>query len=261
MIKIHYLKEIAQPEALLKLGSTGQDVMRVQEWLWLFHRVHGTIPECQIDGVFGPQTEAIVRHFQMVRNITPDGQVGKNTWGELVMPMEMAFLSPSTSTGDVREAVVMCARQHLHFHPYEIPQNRGPWVRAYCNGVDGPQWAWCMGFALTVIDQAVSTFGKQLTDFFPNTLSCDVVGHYALQHKRLIRHEDNILPKIQPGDLLMVRKSTYDWVHVMIGIQLQMPLELTIEGNTNDDGHRDGYEVCQRLRNIDTQSLDLVKLM
>ena len=37
-----------------------------------------------IDGIFGPRTEASVRKFQQVFNLTPDGVVGKATWYALV---------------------------------------------------------------------------------------------------------------------------------------------------------------------------------
>jgi peptidoglycan hydrolase-like protein with peptidoglycan-binding domain len=37
-----------------------------------------------VDGVFGPETLAAVRHFQLTKRLNPDGIVGKHTWQRLV---------------------------------------------------------------------------------------------------------------------------------------------------------------------------------
>jgi peptidoglycan hydrolase-like protein with peptidoglycan-binding domain len=42
-------------------------------------RSHGH-PKLQVDGVFGPQTEALTKDFQRGHGLTPDGIVGPNTW-------------------------------------------------------------------------------------------------------------------------------------------------------------------------------------
>jgi murein DD-endopeptidase MepM/ murein hydrolase activator NlpD len=62
----------AAPAHLLRLGSTGPDVVRVQSAL-------GQAP----DGVFGPRTDAAVRVFQGRNGLVVDGIVGRHTWGTL----------------------------------------------------------------------------------------------------------------------------------------------------------------------------------
>ena len=60
-------------------GSTGDAVRAVQSQLrsrcgWL-----------QIDGVFGPQTDGVVRHFQGFCGLGKDGIAGPNTWNALTL--------------------------------------------------------------------------------------------------------------------------------------------------------------------------------
>lgn len=73
------------PGTPLRVGSTGPNVVVVQTELNRISQNYPAIPKIPvIDGVFGPQTEAAVRKFQEVFNLTPDGIVGKATWYALV---------------------------------------------------------------------------------------------------------------------------------------------------------------------------------
>jgi peptidoglycan hydrolase-like protein with peptidoglycan-binding domain len=67
---------MAQPT--LQRGSTGEAVRELQMAL----QETGNDPG-PIDGVFGSQTEAAVKAFQVERGITVDGIVGPITWRNL----------------------------------------------------------------------------------------------------------------------------------------------------------------------------------
>lgn len=72
---------------VLKLGSTGDDVMVLQT---LLNKLPSSIAlPVAVDGVFGPSTQASVKKFQGYFGLTVDGIVGKNTFlyfGEVTGP-------------------------------------------------------------------------------------------------------------------------------------------------------------------------------
>lgn len=62
-----------------KLGSRGAAVRSVQARLL----ARGWRSIGSVDGVFGPQTDKVVRAFQKEKRLTPDGVVGPRTWDAL----------------------------------------------------------------------------------------------------------------------------------------------------------------------------------
>ncbi len=69
------------PPYPLRLGSTGDDVRSIQIRLNRISRNYPSIPKISaITGLFSYDTEAAVRRFQEIFNLTPDGIVGKATW-------------------------------------------------------------------------------------------------------------------------------------------------------------------------------------
>ena len=67
------------PTVLLKTGSKGSDVKKLQMWL----TKAGYEPEGGADGDFGSGTYVAVRAFQDEQNLNVDGKVGENTWKAL----------------------------------------------------------------------------------------------------------------------------------------------------------------------------------
>lgn len=73
------------PGTPLRVGSTGPNVVIVQTELNRISQNYPAIPKIPVvDGIYGSRTEAAVRKFQEVFNLTPDGIVGKATWYALV---------------------------------------------------------------------------------------------------------------------------------------------------------------------------------
>ena len=64
--------------AILKQGSTGEEVREIQERLQIEGFYTGPI-----DGDFGPGTDEAVKAFQRAAGLAVDGQVGDNTWARL----------------------------------------------------------------------------------------------------------------------------------------------------------------------------------
>lgn len=69
------------PDVPLQLGDAGEDVRTIQRQLNRIADNYPAIPTVpQINGIFDLPTEAAVRKFQQIFNLTPDGIVGKATW-------------------------------------------------------------------------------------------------------------------------------------------------------------------------------------
>lgn len=226
-------QKLRQP---LRRGDQQGQVKLVQEWLSL----HGE--HVAIDGDFGPATEAAVRDFQAKVEVEVTGIVDAATFGRLVAPMKAALAAIPAGGRSLGELLLAYARQHLAQHPLEVGgQNRGPWVRLYMKGNEGPPWAWCAGFACFCLKQACDTL--DIEPPIAASFSCDVLANAARDKGRLVGRD-----KAGPGSFFLVRQTPTDWTHVGIVVSTSEQTFKTIEGNTNDDGSREGYEVCARTR-------------
>ena len=72
-----------QDPGVLKEGSGGQNVRRLQYMLRVVAEYIDSVPTVEEDGIFGPRTEAAVKAFQRFSGLTPDGIVGPATWKAL----------------------------------------------------------------------------------------------------------------------------------------------------------------------------------
>ena len=262
MVKTQYVAEL-NIKKLLKEGSNNDDVKKVQEWLNIWRYMEPKWRhQVSEDGDFGPQTAAVISTFQSFKKIQVDGMVGDQTFSTLTQPMRAAF-SRITGT-DLRQLIVKYAAQQLESTPRELNgKNEGPWVRAYMDGHEGEPWAWCMGFVQTVLDQSFTTIGATtFQSIMPKSYSCDVVGEHGLKQKTLLRNAKiRINPElIEVGDVFLNVKTARDWTHTGIIIGVDGDWIHTIEGNTNDEGSREGYEVCRRMRNFQKRNIDVFKV-
>ena len=226
-------------------GSHDERVRRIQEWLCL-HGLH-----VAIDGQFGPATEAAVAQFQKAASLPESGIVNETTFEALTNPMRRAVAHVDADGLPLGEVIVACAQRHLSQHPREIGgDNRGPWVRLYMDGNEGPDWYWCAGFACFILRTACAAAGVPAP---PTTYSCDTLARNAQRAHRFVGELDiqrDLGAKKYPaaGSFFLNRAADDDWTHVGIVIGASGERFDTIEGNTNDDGSRNGYEVCRRAR-------------
>lgn len=68
------------PGSVLELGASGDNVRIVQSYM----SAVPNMPNVNIDGAFGPATQALVRAFQTRYNLKVDGKVGSSTWATMV---------------------------------------------------------------------------------------------------------------------------------------------------------------------------------
>jgi hypothetical protein len=55
---------------------------------------------------------------------------------------------------------------------------------------------------------------------------------------------------VGPLAIFLVRHSPGDWCHTGFAVRGEGGTFATIEGNTNDDGSSNGFEVCGRSRSV-----------
>ncbi len=48
-----------------------------------------------VDGVFGPRTDAAVRHYQRAHGLTVDGIVGSRTWSSVIITVQQGSVGPA----------------------------------------------------------------------------------------------------------------------------------------------------------------------
>lgn len=249
--------EIKQTDKVIESGEKGKRVKRVQEWLC--H--HGI--RTSIDEDFGPATVKCVKIFQKRNSITESGKVNPTTWKALVAPMTAALTAPKNiSKMSPAEAIRAVAEQHVAVHPHEIGgANRGPWVRLYCEGNDGAPWAWCAGFVSLIMHQAYFYLGK--TPPIAGSVSCDVLASQAKEAKMFVYESSLSSGKLDwkdlgPAAIFLRRRTSTDWTHTGFAMEGEGATFDTIEGNTNDEGSREGFEACKRVRSIAGGNYDFI---
>lgn len=71
------------PGTPLKVGSSGDDVAKIQNWLNGIGRTYTSIPFLNVDGKFGALTKTAVTEYQKLFSLTADGIVGPATWNSI----------------------------------------------------------------------------------------------------------------------------------------------------------------------------------
>jgi hypothetical protein len=212
------------------------------------------------DGIFGEETEAVVRLFQ-VRNVDgsgrplrPDGEVGPLTWAALFGADTVPVLR--TAASPLLEAVLVHARSQLHVREEPSDSNSGPEVDEYLTraGVSlqlpVTSKPWCCAFVYWCFDEAARRSGRAN----PMVRTAGCIDHWnraESQHARRITAtratDDPAL--ISPG---MVFIMDFGQGHGHTGLieELAGGFLYTIEGNTNASRTREGGGVYRLQRKI-----------
>ena len=86
----------------LTIGSSGNDVTRIQSQLARIRRNYPRIPAIPIDGIYGSQTAAAVREFQTIFGLPATGTVDRSTWFKINLTyLAVAKLAELGSEGHI----------------------------------------------------------------------------------------------------------------------------------------------------------------
>jgi hypothetical protein len=199
-----------------------------------------------VDGDFGDATQTGLDRFCVGQGIAQATTVDQALMDRLAQPLLRAVVpvAPQATLGDT---VVAIARQHLKEHPIEIGKpNSGPWVRLYMKGSEGPDFPWCAGFVTYIVGAAAAAHGKATPITY--TFSCDSLGMEAKHSGKFVRRVPSSTAAAGSVFLVPHPSNANDWTHTGIITGGNGTVFDTIEGNTNDSGSREGFEVCDRIR-------------
>lgn len=203
-------------------------------------------PEVAVSDYFDGTLLAPVKAFQTALGLTADGIVGGKTWAALAGGLhEIPHPAPGGQYDEV--AVRNTAADYNEFlvalGVKEHGSNTGEVVDAvnrHTLGHSGEPWC------ATVQDFCADTSAKVHQTKVP----LDIGASASDLHRRAEKAGRLIpLEQVKRGHLFIVPGGGTGWRHVGMVLQhLPNGRIRTCEGNTNDDGSADGYEMCIRTR-------------
>lgn len=237
----HYLKE----------GTTDRDSTRlVQERL---NQVHcGPVAE---NGRFDGETKAAVQLFQarsvdsLGQALTIDGIVGPLTWGALFGPDSLPD-GIGEAVSPLVKSMVIIARTQIGVREDPVGSNRGPEVDAYIRSVgldpEDDSYPWCAAFIYWSFQEAAANVGRKN----PAIPTAGVLDHWNKADRKGIRRfsSDRIEQdfSLLKSGMLFVISTGQGKGHMGIIEGFRDGCLVTIEGNTNNSGGREGVGVFRR---------------
>jgi CHAP domain len=141
------------------------------------------------------------------------------------------------------QEVITVAQSQLGVSEVPKGSNSGKQVNAYLRSVDlAAGNPWCMAFVYWCVDKAAENIGVK--NLLVKTGSC--LHQY---NNTTLRKIPNRSKAIKAGDIFIMEFKGGTG-HTGFVTKVTGGLIETIEGNTNDDGSREGYEVAKRTRTI-----------
>lgn len=208
----------------LRKGDKGEAIKQLQHLL----NAHGA--NLNPLGNFLDLTEAAVMEFQVKNGFPKTGIVDDTTYAALVKQPVLTF----------NDTVLSIARSQLGMAEIPHGSNWGKHVEKYLRSVGiGFPAAWCMAFVYWVFEQACKETGND------NLLvKTGGVMRQWNECKKTLRTKTPQRGAIFIMDYGKGLGHTGIVEKVLPDGKIQ-----TIEGNTNDDGSREGYEVARHTRN------------
>lgn len=140
--------------------------------------------------------------------------------------------------------LIEIAETQLGVHERAERDNRGVEVEKYLAsvGLKGG-YSWCMAFVYWCANESAKS---QTGKINPLVKTAGVMAQWNTVNKK---YKFKTFPQV--GDIFIMDFGR-GLGHTGIVISVQSDTITTIEGNSNDEGSREGYEVCKRTRKIST---------
>jgi lysozyme family protein len=254
------------PGRMLRREMSGPNITLIQQRLAAL----GISEVGPVDGDFGERTEWAIKLFQARHEdsrgepLEIDGVVGPMTWNSLFEIEPDADEEPGEQAGggDLATRALAIAARQIGILERPRGSNRGPEVDDYMGAIDRSLHGqpWCMAFVYWCFNEAARELGIGLN--VPRTASVwrswEMAQEQAIGRivtARQARADPDI---VKPGMVFYIdtggRHGHTGFVRDIVDGKL-----VTIEGNTNNDGSREGYGVFQRSRRrVDSINLGFI---
>lgn len=143
------------------------------------------------------------------------------------------------------EEAIACARAAVGVQEDKPYRNRGKWIDIYTGFLGLIGVPWCACFVAFKIHQAGKRIG--VVPRWPRAAwagSCDRIYAWAKRERLLL--------DFPVDECVFLVGTPADYTHMgfveRVAVENGNVYVNTIEGNTNDDGSREGYAVCRRRR-------------
>jgi hypothetical protein len=235
------------PGRAIRAGQQGAEVAAIQRRL----NALGCGPVDE-DGAFGPQTLNAVQLFQARsedpsgRPLEPDGIVGAHTWAAL---FQQQISSRDAAPDALLRETLDIARGEIGVREDPPNSNRGPKVDQYVREVGlnpASGFPWCAAFVYWCFSQGARVAGVSnpliktagVQDHWQRAIAG---GIHCISAAEAAGNPD----EIQPG-MIFVMGMSGGAGHTGLVERISGSLLTTIEGNTNDNGSREGIGVFRR---------------
>lgn len=237
-------------ERLIKVGCGTTDIQK-----------DGTIEKLSVDGNFGPQTTEAVSTFQarfddlQGRRLIVDGEVGANTWGALFGKASVPTIKKADSALLVK--VVEKARSQIGETEKPPGSNGGGMVKEYLRAVGLSEgFPWCAAFLYWCFREVEGGSTRCIK-------TAGVLDHWARASQGGIRRigfqEARANPSlVRPGLIFIMDTGPAGGAgHTGIVERIEGGTLVTIEGNTNAAGSREGTAVLRKTtRRVSSDSIN-----
>ncbi|WP_372622564.1 peptidoglycan-binding protein [Falsiroseomonas sp.] len=210
------------------------------------------IAQLAVTGLFDTATEAAVKHFQAIgfdlrgNPLSVDGQVGELSWGALFGAASLPAISPG---GALAEAALAVARTQIGVTETPPGSNRGPEVERYLASVGlGGGFAWCAAFVHWCGEEGAKQAG--LANRVPRTAG--VLEMWRRAQRDGLPCVTAEAAREQPGlvtaGMVFIMRFSATTGHTGFVEARDSGRLVTIEGNSNDSGSREGTGVFRLTR-------------